>query len=501
MLAPKRQMEIVASSLLAFVVILALGVTGPFRGLALFFAMTPFGAAAAFNLPAVGGASILVTDVAAVAMFALVALHRGGVGMIAGSMRIGQPGFWLLLLTVFAIFATLMFPAVFRGQTEVFSIARKANETGIVSVPLRPSTGNLTQLFRMMLGVAIFFAVATVFRIRPDGKMIVKAIAIATVVNATLGWLDVATYAIGMPQLLEPIRSANYAMLYDVRMVGLKRMIGGYPEASSFGYYSLGLFGFWLQYWFATPKSRMGTIMLILSGVAVLRSTSSASYVAFVAFLITMALIALIANLRGRVNRRGMAIAAGGLLVAWMMALVLFMAYEFVTPVSNFLDRALFNKLDGQSGMERMGWNAQAFVNFLETKGMGAGLGSVRASSWLMATLASLGVIGTALYAMFIASVMIAPGTQKGTPVQSATIKSLRAACLALLISASLTGATPDLGVTFFAFAGLAAGLARGAILARAQSGPGRRAQSHRPTGMRDNPPTHEGLLTSEGPN
>lgn len=459
-------MQFVLSSLLALVVIAALVAKGPYRGLWLFMAVTPFGAAAAVNLPAAGGASILVPDIAALAIFGLVLLYRGGPALVAGSMRYGQPGFWLLLLMIYSIIATLMFPAIFAGQTEVFSISRRANESGVILLPLRPSTGNLTQIFRLFLNVAIFFALASVFRVRPDARTIVMALAVATSVNVALGWIDVGVYAVGLSSLLEPIRSANYAILYDVRMAGLKRMIGGFPEASSFGYFSLGLFGFWFQYWLDTPRSKLVAIMLIITAVAVLRSTSSASYVALIVYLAVALMIWLSRTLRAETERRSVAIAISSVLVACMAAIMLYASYEYVTTVQAFLDRALFNKLDGASGVERFSWNAQAFQNFLDTGLMGAGLGSVRGSSWIMATLASLGVIGSALYALFILNVLAPSRTVAAAQdPRWAVVRALQSACIALLISSTLTGATPDLGIFFFAFCGLAAGLGRGVIL------------------------------------
>ncbi|MEL6640822.1 MAG: hypothetical protein AAFP98_05850 [Pseudomonadota bacterium] len=458
-------MQIVLSSVLALVVILALAFRGPYKGLWLFFAVTPLGAAAAVNLPAVGGASILVSDLVALTMFALVVIHRQGLSLMAGSMRIGQPGFWMMLLFIYATFSTLLFPSIYAGQTEVFSLSRTANETGIVSIPLRPSSGNLTQLFRLGLGVAIFFAVATVFRVRPSGETIVFALAVATGTNAALGWLDVATFAVGAEALLEPIRSANYAILYDHRMAGLKRMIGGFPEASAFGYFSLGLFAFWFQYWLDTPRSRLVIIMLIIAAVAVLRSTSSASYVAMLVYLVTAGLIWVGATFGRETDRRSVMIAISAILVAWLGAITIFASYEYVATVQAFLDRALFNKLDGASGVERLSWNAQAFKNFVDTNLMGAGLGSVRASSWFMATLASLGLIGTGLFFALIFSVLAPQKSRSRSDHRFAVVRALQSACIALLISACLTGATPDLGVFFFAFCGLVAGLRRGVIL------------------------------------
>jgi len=484
-MAPERGMQIVLSSVLALVVIAVLAFRGPYRGLWMFFAVTPLAAAAAINLPAVGGASILVSDLVALMMFALVIVHRNGLTLMAGTMRFGQPGFWMLLLMLYASFATLMLPSVFAGQTEVFSLSRRANESGIISIPLGPSSGNLTQLFRLGLGVAIFYATATVFRVRPDGRTILTALTVATGVNVALGWLDVATYAVGLEAVLEPIRSANYAILYDVRMAGLKRMIGGFPEASSFGYFSLGLFAFWFQYWLDTPKSRFVVFTVVITAVAVLRSTSSASYVAFVAYLVTVGLLWGGRTFGMQTERRTIAIAIGGLLVAWLAVIAIFASYEYVGAVQAFLDRALFNKLDGASGVERLSWNTQAFQNFLDTGLMGAGLGSVRASSWFMATLASLGLIGTGLFALFIASVLWPVRPSNPQDNRWAVVRALQSACIALLISACLTGATPDLGVFFFAFCGLAAGLRRGVILEAAQP---LDASPTRPPARVDNP-------------
>ena len=56
----------------AWRVMLGLMFKGPYRGLWIFFAVTPLGAAAAFNLPALGGASILISDLAALTLLGLV---------------------------------------------------------------------------------------------------------------------------------------------------------------------------------------------------------------------------------------------------------------------------------------------------------------------------------------------------------------------------------------------------------------------------------------------
>ncbi|WP_212524271.1 hypothetical protein [Actibacterium sp. MT2.3-13A] len=462
-------MEIVASTFLSLAAIAALMVMGPHRGLWLAMAMAPFGAAAAFNLPALGGASILALDLMAVTLFGLVILSRDGMRQVVGTMRMGQPGFWLLLLGLFCIMAALFLPRVFQGQTEVFSIARSEGRTAIISVPLRPNVGNLTQLFRIGLGVLAFLALATAFRRRPDAGRVRRAMIVVTCVHVALGWLDVISHAVGLPELLEPIRTANYAMLTESMMGGLKRMVGGFPEASSYGYLTLALFGFWLQYWVAGGRSRLGFWMLLATVVVLLRGTSSSAYVAAALFCVSFAGLAYLRRLRHRVHRRTAAVWAVAAVLAWLGAIGLFAAYQLVDPVAAYLDRALFQKLEGSSGVERMSWNAQAFSNFLETWMMGAGLGSIRASNWLLACLGSIGLIGTGLFLGFLGATATLR-EQGGDQERAVVIRALKAACLALFCVAMLILPTPDLGIFFFMLAGLAAGLARGGLL-RARHG------------------------------
>ena len=458
-------MQLVPSTFLALIGIAFLFALGPRRGLWAFLALTPFGAAAAFNLPALGGASIGLKELAVVAVFVLIWLAPDGPNRLLGTLRPGQPGFLLLLLMLVCALTAIFSPRVFQGATEVFSISRSANAQGIISIPLRPTVGNVTQLFTMSLSALAFLCFATAFRIRPDAKAVVTALAVATMVNFVLGWLDVLTGATGTSALLDPIRTANYSILDTARMSGIKRMIGGFPEASSFGEYSLALFAFWLVYWVGAPTSRLALFMLVASGIVLLRSTSSSAYVALVIFMICYGLYTAMTGLRTHVPRRMVMLFFAGLLAFWLAMLAIFASYQLVDPITDFLNRTIIFKLDTDSGVERMSWNAQGIRNFADTLTLGAGLGSMRASNWFIACLGSIGLIGTALYLAFLASVARLPA-RSDDPETNLVIAALKSACFALFIVALLTSATPNLGVFFFALAGLATGLARGATLA-----------------------------------
>ncbi|WP_146010290.1 hypothetical protein [Acidimangrovimonas sediminis] len=468
MLAPtvrpaRIQMQIVPSTALAFLMLLMLAIKGPYRGLWVFLAATPFGAAAAFNLPAAGGASILVSDLGALMLFALLWVQPDAPNRLVGTMRAYQPGFWMLLLVVVCVVSALFYPRLFQGATSVFGLSRVNNATGIVEVPLHATNGNLTQLFRIMLDAAAFFALATVFRLRPDGDRVLTAIAVATFVNVGLGWLDVLTAAAGQPKALDVIRTANYAILAGDKMVGIKRMVGGFPEASAFGYYTLGLFGFWLHMWLVQGRSRRTGWALFLTTVALLRSTSSSAYVSAVVFLVGYAAVRIASGGGRTVSRRAVGVSVAAVGAVLMAGVALAVCYAVLPPVTAFLDRALFDKMGTSSGVERMSWNTQAWANFIDTWGVGAGLGSMRASNWVLASLGSIGFIGTSIFLALVAAMAWLPARAETDAGRAAVIGALKSGCLALFVSAMLTAPTPDLGMLFFAMAGLATGLSRGA--------------------------------------
>lgn len=457
-------MELVPSTILAVLAIVALLSLGVQRGLWAFLALAPFGAAAAFNLPALGGASIGVLDLGAVAIFCMVLLTRGTGASLLGTFRPFQPGFFFALVMAIAFLSAMFYPRIFAGQTEVFQIARVEGGSRFDRYPLGPSTGNITQLFRLSLGFLTFAALATSFRRMSDPRPVLRAMAVATGVNFAMGWIDVLTFATGTQSLMEWLRSANYSMHITDTMSGIKRMVGGFPEASSFGFFSLGLFGFWLQFLLSGQNPKLGRWMFALAAISVVRSTSSAAYVALVVFLVAFGLYMFFTNLRPEAGRRGVALTASAAVIGWIVIVTAVASYEMVPAVTDFLDRVAFDKLTTDSGQERMSWNTQAMKNFTDTFGIGAGLGAVRASNWLVACLASLGVPGTMAMLAFMASFALSPSTPAHDP-RAPLVKGFKAGALAMLCAAILTHSTPDLGVFFFALMGLSTGLSRAMAL------------------------------------
>ncbi len=453
-------MQFLPSTFIAIAMIGALMAIGLRRGLWLFFAMMPLGAAAAFNLPAVGNASFGVKELAVIVVLGLVLVQPRGFDNVMGTLRLGQPGGIALMLLLFCIVSALWVPRVFSGMTEVFTISRSANVNGIRSIPLGPTSGNLTQLFALSLSLAAFLALATHSRTDPDPRRIEKAMAVATGLNLALGLLDIGSAAVGASYLMDPLRTANYSILSEAKMMGFKRMIGGFPEASSFGSFSMGLFGFWLHRYLIDPKSRLPLVMLLIALFCVVRSTSSAAYVALVVYVAVYAIYGAATRMRSVLSKQIAITAILGVLLMWHAMILIYAAYELVEPVTAFLNETLFDKLGSDSGVERMSWNAQALRNLTDTWLIGAGLGSARASNWLLSSLGSIGVPGTALFIAWLIAVVRMRVWTRGTPAEM-TVTSLKWGCVATIVTELLIASTPNIGVFFFAMAGLATGLAR----------------------------------------
>ena len=82
--------------------------------------------------------------------------------------------------------------------------------------------------------------------------------------------------------------------------------------------------------------------------------------------------------------------------------------------VKGLLDGMIFNKLSTASGVERSAWNSQALQNVIDTFGFGVGNGSVRASSFPIAVLASLGIIGALMFGMFFFTLLVTRRVEAG---------------------------------------------------------------------------------------
>ena len=148
-------MQIVESTFIALLLVLVVLVRGPYRGLPVFFFAIPFGMMAAVNLPAVGNTSVMAFDLVLLTLGTLLLLRIGLERDLGRLLALNGATIFLLLFAAYAIVATVFLPRIFAGETEVFSIGRVTGQRapGIISRPLGPGGGNLTQMLRLVLGL------------------------------------------------------------------------------------------------------------------------------------------------------------------------------------------------------------------------------------------------------------------------------------------------------------------------------------------------------------
>jgi hypothetical protein len=132
---------------------------------------------------------------------------------------------------------------------------------------------------------------------------------------------------------------------------------------------------------------------------------------------------------------------------------------KVLEPIVHLIDTAIVDKSSSESGQERAYWNVKSLQNFVDTLGLGIGFGSSRASSWPVAVLSQLGLLGSLMMAMLLA--VIARGLGRTAQTDSGTeavVASVRAAAFGSIVAGSLVSGTADPGMIFFiAFAVVAA--------------------------------------------
>lgn len=417
-----------------------------------FFCATLLGSAAAFVLDDLGGTNISPAHLL-LGFLTLRLLTEKNVSAAAlQQISFGRPGFWLLVTVICSTIGALCLPRLLAGETFVYAARAQVP----FAVPLAPSTSNLTQSIYFIADLICFLMLSACAATSGGMRILGSAALLCAALNLIFGVLDLVTYFTNTAELFAPIRNANYAMLSEAEVDGLKRIVGSFTEASSFASATLVYFAFTGKLWLLGIKPRITFPLAFLSLCAVLFATSTTGYVGLVVLLGYAYLQALPALYRPAPIQTRRFILATPFALS-LMVLIIALSPEYSTSILNFLDGTIFNKLSTSSGVERSAWNTQAFQSFLDTFGFGAGNGSVRASSFPIAVLANLGIIGAALFSFFFVSLFLPDTNSRSDVVDDAYRQAARLACLACLITATISGAQVDLGLPFYVFAGFCA--------------------------------------------
>ena len=340
--------------------------------------------------------------------------------------RLKSSHLFLMGLTAISILGAIILPRVFGGLVHVFD-----PRNGIVM--LHSSSGNIIQAFYVACNSTIFVLVAAaVYRGSVSTVQSIRYLAFGTYMAALLGVYQVVGNAVHLPWPSVVINSnLGNAQLSNQTAIGpFLRMSSTFLEPSMLAMHFLGMFTLFA----VGMRSRVigGLVLLCL-----LVSTSSTAYVG----LCAMALFWLLYSLRrdGLSMRNTLVLSVLGSLVA-----LVFIIHSFGTHDWSGADY-ISQKLSSHSGRVRMSQEVIGVQSIVESWGLGVGVGSLRASSFLTTFFACTGIFGMVCLLGFFGTLIV-----KAVDSSIKEVRSLGVALTALFIGWLIS--VPDLSMPMIWF-------------------------------------------------
>ncbi|MCT2398710.1 hypothetical protein [Novosphingobium mangrovi (ex Huang et al. 2023)] len=373
----------------------------------LFFASMPIGAFAVIPTALTGGLTFTATPIVALLLIARTFADRSGPSAFLSLAVL--PG-RLMLLTLFwlvAAIATAFMPRLFEGAVMVVPIR------GTVSAPapLQPTPQNISQFTYLSIAVFSVFAFARALQPAAMRQHALNAMCLGGFVTVVTGLLDYASQFLPLAPLLEPFRTASYALLTDIEVLGAKRVVGLMPEASAYGGLCLALLSALYFYRRAMADDILRNvytpIVLGLLTLCAWLSTSSATYVGM-AVLVFVAALEWFLRITGdehkdAIYRKGLAgEMSATVTIVIAIAVLTILQPQILDPVYSLVQRMVLEKPESSSFSERGMWRSTALAALPGTHGLGVGLGGTRSSSGIVAMFSSTGIPGGLLFYAFI---------------------------------------------------------------------------------------------------
>lgn len=439
-------------SVAGILVVLALLLVGRLAGNTLLVALVmsvPFCATAFATLTALGGSSPLIYTLIVVLMLVTMAVKRSAGRDLAVIFRQDTAAWLSLGLIVLAIVSSIILPRLFAGEVVVVQVSRVAGR--VEEMPLRPNSLNFTQTAYFVLSIVTYFAIRHLLLRDLQHEAVIRSLYAGGIVAAALGLIDLGGKIAGLGDVLSPIRTAAYNMMTSESNVvsGFYRVSGGGSEASTYAATTLPFLAFSYSYFSSTGSRPALALMLVLFALVML-STSSTGMAGCAVLGFFMGLSILLRALRNRLTKADLLIVWFILAAVSLLLLLSLLESAALDAVVNLLKGGLFEKANSQSGIERSYFNQKSMEALWATGGMGVGAGSTRTSSWAVAVLSQLGVLGGLMLAGLAAIVAAGASVRGAAPLDHRSLTLVRAArslAFGALLPLVVSGATIDPGV------------------------------------------------------
>ena len=415
----------------------------------LFFLTLPFGSFAVIPPVLTAGLTFVPTPMTAMLLigktFVKPAYLMRAISSALDVRRLGLlTGFMLM-----AIVVTIFMPRIFANRVMVIPIRGDLSTAS----PLFPTAQNISQIAYLTISIVSVAVFAQILKTAKMQQTVLHALVWASALTIFTGMLDFASQYVAIGQLLDPFRTATYALLVDVELTTGKRVVGLMPEASSFGSLCLSLLC--LVYFMRraidhnrTREIYAPALCIGLIGFAWL-STSSATYLGLALFFVMAAvewIMRFVDNRYDPLRKRYLNVEFAAVILAVVAAaLIMLLEPAIIETVSKMIDRMVFQKTETSSFEERNMWTYVSLNALAQTWGIGVGIGATRASNSVVAAVSNVGIIGAIFYFGFIIQSLLrraAPGDNRG----QAIIRALRYAFVPTFLVGLLIGTTPDFG-------------------------------------------------------
>lgn len=415
-------------------------------------------ASAAIFLPSLGNSSI---PPARMMLGFLLLASLWQLGTRASLLQEALAANWALaVFCIYGLISALLLPKIFAGAINVVPMRPVGLRSLFDTFPLAFSPQNVTTGV-YLIGTGLTAITAYIAgRLATDITPLIKvgiAIALTQAITGILGVLLVHT---PWDAFVDFIRNGSYSQIQQADK-SLIRVSGFMSEPSAYARVAIIWMVFCTELWLRDIRPRWsGVGALLLAGVLI-ASASSTAYVGLGIYAIVLAGRFLTFPTYAR-SAKLLPLALFGVLgVIGLLALIV-LSDTVANEFAKTFQRMTVEKSGSESGQQRLFWAMQGIDAFKVSWGLGIGAGSFRSSSIAMAIVGSMGVIGICSFTLsclglfrFSPSPRAAVGDKLRLDVASAAAWS----ALGTLYPAIVIQNSPDPGMEFAAFAGLALAL------------------------------------------
>jgi len=415
------------------------------------------GGAEAFGLKFLGGASIQPQSFALVFLVLRAIMDFPSLNQHLRQSLIQNWAF--VFFCVYSAVTAFILPKLFAGSMTVSPMRTITLESLYDVFPVRFSSQNVTTAFYIM-STLLASIIATIAAATPRSTRVIIGSAILVAwIHIGFGVLGILLAKIGRTELLDVFRDASYAQL-DQSYEGLVRIDGIFPETSSYTAYAFVWFVFMSDLWLRDVAVRLTGLTAAALGAVLVFSTSGTAYFSLAAYALLLLARWTIFPGTLKVRKSLIVVAMAAAMVTLGLGMMVFIP-KLAELLSDMVRHMTLDKMQSVSGEQRAFWALQGVNAFKVSHGLGIGSGSFRSSSILTAILGSTGVIGVVSFAAHY--LLVLKPWRKSTfvpaarPEMSIGAAASWTACLGLL-PAFISSPSPDPGILFGLFGGLALG-------------------------------------------